>query len=345
MTTSARKWLGLVAVLAAFLASGCAGVRGWGSNGSAADDGGVVSSDLGAISSDLGAISSDLGGGPSADLGGTMKPNKAGCGAQAIQWNPCGGNLAPGSDGQTLVVNNTLSPTHTGSATYTCMNGIWTASGQGTCVAIATGCPTQAVQWGACSGQLNAGSDGRSQVAHSHSPGSNTVGSALYQCANGVWNKIHGTCGQKLCSYDWTNGGKTPTAVLGSFTKIYVMLTNRSPAPGGLAYWNRSGYSDQTIGAFASNQEPMAEFKNFTSAYSIIRHIYQTSFNRAPVSGGIDYWIGGFNDGSFSTAPNFTKLGRFVMAFYNGALGTDKTIINNKVSVGNYWARQLRDHR
>jgi hypothetical protein len=108
----------------------------------------------------------------------------AGCSATTRTWlTNCGGSLPARSDSQTAVVSNT-NVNYTGSATYTCNNGTWSAPTSTSCT-IKT-CTGGAKSWltncSATAATINAGAS--TTISNTNSGYS---GSATYACNDGTW--------------------------------------------------------------------------------------------------------------------------------------------------------------
>ncbi len=109
------------------------------------------------------------------------------CTQKSVTWDACGGALPDTSNGQQAQVSNTVSG-YTGQATYKCQDGVWIKV-SGTCH---KDCPAQTETWDSCSGPVSSGHNG--DTAQASNTVSGYTGQATYQCQEGVWIKVSGTC-------------------------------------------------------------------------------------------------------------------------------------------------------
>lgn len=121
------------------------------------------------------------------------------CPARAVSWsasgNSCAGNLPAVNHGASRVVNTTTA-NQTGSATYTCNDGVISVSGQ-TCL---RNCLAQAVSW---TSNANTCSGTTGTVVHNATTSANNTrtdawsnfsGSANYRCNNGTLVPLSNSC-------------------------------------------------------------------------------------------------------------------------------------------------------
>jgi len=119
--------------------------------------------------------------------------------------------------------------------------------------------------------------------------------------------------------------------------KLYVATFNRAPDKAGLDYWVNSGNKLSAIAqSFFDQEETKALYPISRSNRDFVNSVYQNLFNRVPDTAGWDYWENELNTGAFSK-------NRFIEAVMNGAkddaTSSDATTLNNKKSVGVYFAQ------
>lgn len=122
-------------------------------------------------------------------------------------------------------------------------------------------------------------------------------------------------------------------------TQLYVGYYDRAPDPAGLNYWVgrfNVGMSLLEIAQSFSVQPESASLYGFLSAPlvglpdSFLDSVYRNLFNRPIEPGGLAYWKGELANGK--------PVGRVIVDIISGAQGADKTIVDNKVSVGLFYA-------
>jgi hypothetical protein len=115
-----------------------------------------------------------------------------------------------------------------GTCSATCSNGTWTGLVDN---CVPNPCSDTPVSWGSCTGNTGAASDGQ-QVSVSNTNGGFT-GSATYQCSNGAFQYISGSC---------TGGsGTCPTITEPYLTNPYFCSQGSANSPSGDSwnwYWN-----------------------------------------------------------------------------------------------------------
>lgn len=129
-------------------------------------------------------------------------------------------------------------------------------------------------------------------------------------------------------------------------TQLYVGYYDRAPDPAGLNYWVGRYNAGMTLGqiaqSFAVQTESTSKYPylanpNIASSTTFITTIYQNLFGRAPDAAGLAYWQGQLATGGLA------RVGTMIIDIISGAQGDDKTIINNKVQVGVYWAQKTAE--
>ena len=114
----------------------------------------------------------------------------------------------------------------------------------------------------------------------------------------------------------------------------YVAFFNRPADVAGLNYWtNYNGSIADLFNAFAGSQEYKSLFTGQNST-QIVNTVYQNLFGRSPDVPGLTYWVGELDSGKLTVA-------NIANAVNAGALGTDKTIISNKVAAATEFTSAL----
>ncbi|MGC8720490.1 MAG: DUF4214 domain-containing protein [Thermodesulforhabdaceae bacterium] len=123
--------------------------------------------------------------------------------------------------------------------------------------------------------------------------------------------------------------------------EAYVAYYGRCADPGGLDFWvgqlrSHNGDLGSIINAFGNSQE-------FTNQYGhlappdLINTIYHQMFNRDPDPAGRDFYLQQLQNGTMTLAT-------ITLNVLDGATGTDRTIVNNKVRVALYATERIRSH-
>ena len=156
-------------------------------------------------------------GSSSGNNSGTCQKAKASCGSIASQsWtsglNICRATLSSANSGSTSTATDSAGPT-TGSATYTCSDGTWSAPSSKSCAAVSAGktcpAPLRSKWWDRCgltssgrplfcSGKLSIGQQDESVTLDSEDI--RCTGQATYKCDDGKWKKAETptpTCSRK----------------------------------------------------------------------------------------------------------------------------------------------------
>lgn len=118
----------------------------------------------------------------------------------------------------------------------------------------------------------------------------------------------------------------------------YVAFFNRAPDAAGLHYWaEESGLTLEQVGASFFNQpETQMTYPPSTSTTQFLRQVYNNLFGRDPDPEGLIYWRDELDNG-------YVYREQAILAFINGAQGTDRRLLDNKTAVGCYFAAQGLD--
>lgn len=123
--------------------------------------------------------------------------------------------------------------------------------------------------------------------------------------------------------------------------KIYIAFYQRPADPAGLKYWAdridvAGGDASAVVAAFANSPEAVALYGTIdaTTIGSVVDKIYMALFNKAPDAAGKQFYVDGFNAGTFTP-------GTIALNVLNGAMGDDAVAVNNKVQVANSFTQQV----
>jgi hypothetical protein len=123
--------------------------------------------------------------------------------------------------------------------------------------------------------------------------------------------------------------------------KLYIAYYQRPADPSGLLYWAQridaaGGNLNAAIDAFATSAESQTLYGTIdsTTIGSFIDRIYQALFNREPDAAGKQFYIDGFNAGTFTP-------GSIALDILNGAQNDDAVAIQNKVLVANLFTEAV----
>ncbi|MEO3387493.1 DUF4214 domain-containing protein [Mesorhizobium sp. CAU 1741] len=117
---------------------------------------------------------------------------------------------------------------------------------------------------------------------------------------------------------------------------VFVALFGRPADPSGLAFFNdatNNGADLSAIGDLASTQEYQSRFEGMSNA-QIVASIYTSLFDREPEAAGLAYFVDALDNGTLS-------INNIAIAVLNGAEGSDKTIIDNKIAASDAFTAQL----
>ncbi len=115
--------------------------------------------------------------------------------------------------------------------------------------------------------------------------------------------------------------------------RLYTATFNRAADSAGLDYWvNDSNLPIEGIAqSFFDQPETQQKYPDYISNEVFVNTIYQNLFNRDAKEAGLDYWVGELESGNISR-------GNMILAIINGALGTDRLILEHKTAVSIYYA-------
>lgn len=116
--------------------------------------------------------------------------------------------------------------------------------------------------------------------------------------------------------------------------KLYVGYYDRASDATGLDYWLTEGADlneDQLSNSFADQAETKVKYPDSMSSEEFVTAIYENVFNRPPEDRGLTFWV---------TALEEEKIERpdMILAVMNGALGDDKSTLDNKIEVSDSFA-------
>lgn len=123
--------------------------------------------------------------------------------------------------------------------------------------------------------------------------------------------------------------------------KIYIGYYKRPADPAGLIYWagrlNASnGNLNEIIDAFANSVESQALYGTINNGNisTVVNGIYNDLFGRDAETGGLNYYVNGFNLGQFTPAT-------IMLNVLFGAQNEDIQSVNNKFTAANLFTRTI----
>lgn len=122
---------------------------------------------------------------------GTKVCTAPGCAAQNVTWGNCQASLTAAGDGtpRTVTNNQTAAPNYTGSATFTCNSGTWSAPTSQNCL---RKCEPSTLKWPVVSPTCQGDVSFQAASGQVANPVANNVagynGSSSWTCNNGTWN-------------------------------------------------------------------------------------------------------------------------------------------------------------
>ncbi len=117
-------------------------------------------------------------------------------------------------------------------------------------------------------------------------------------------------------------------------TKLYIATFNRAPDAAGLDYWVHSKMELEEIArSFFEQPETQKLYPPKIPNSEFIIAVYANLFNRLPDKEGAVYWQEALDTGEVEKSS-------FILTVINGALGDDIEILENKTTVGLYFAEE-----
>ncbi len=165
-------------------------------------------------------------------------------------------------------------------------------------------------------------------------------GTVRYSVTNSVLTRT-GTITIGGQTFTVTQAGVNAYSYFNTVLKFYIGYYQRPADPAGLLYW--AGRLDSTGGnlleiieAFANSAESKALFGTINSGNisTVVNGIYNALFGRDADSGGLNYYVNGFNTGQFTAAT-------IVLNVLNGAQNEDLQSVNNKLTAANLFTRTI----
>ncbi len=128
------------------------------------------------------------------------------------------------------------------------------------------------------------------------------------------------------------------SAYFSQIQQAYLAYYGRPADPNGLQYWadqldKASGNLSVIINAFGTSAESTALYAGSSTAAQV-NSIYQTLFGRDADLAGLNFYVQGIQSGKFSLAS-------VALNIYNGATGTDKTALDNKLIYANAFTNDI----
>ncbi len=131
------------------------------------------------------------------------------------------------------------------------------------------------------------------------------------------------------------------TDYLDTVQKYYIAYYQRPADPQGLRYWAEkldaaNGAVGEIIEAFANSAESTSLYGEITedNIDSVVTAIYQAAFGRDPDAGGLQHYIDGFKDGTYTAATLMVNIA-------DGATGNDATVLDNKIQAATTFTETL----
>lgn len=124
---------------------------------------------------------------------------------------------------------------------------------------------------------------------------------------------------------------------MANIQSVYVAIFGRPADPAGLVYWNAETNNGADLSSIIGNFSASDEFKALYDGKTnteVVTAIYQSLFGRDPEDAGLQFYLKGLEDGSLS-------IESIAISIIDGAQGTDKTIVENKIVAANAFTAQL----
>lgn len=138
-----------------------------------------------------------------------------------------------------------------------------------------------------------------------------------------------------------SNAYAAPSSYYSTVQKCYIGYYQRPADPEGLIYWadrldRRGGNLNEIIEAFANSAEAQTFYGTINSSNisTIVNGIYNALFGRNAETGGLNYYVNGFNSGQFTAAT-------IMLNVLNGAQNEDFQSVNNKVTASNFFTKTI----
>jgi hypothetical protein len=132
-----------------------------------------------------------------------------------------------------------------------------------------------------------------------------------------------------------------PSDYFDTVQKVYIGYYQRPGDPGGLLYWAQrlataNGNLNEIIEAYANSPESQALYGaiNGNNIGSVVDAIYMALFHRHAETGGLNYYVNGFNAGHFTAAT-------IMLNVLDGAQNSDLASVNNKLAAANLFTRTI----
>lgn len=123
--------------------------------------------------------------------------------------------------------------------------------------------------------------------------------------------------------------------------KAYIAYFGRPADTGGLGFWVDSIHKTGTVEGMINNFGNSSEYHNLyghSTSAEIVNSLYQHLFNRSAEKAGLDYWANHMDAGDLT-------LTNIAFNLVNGALGSDLTILNEKISAATTFTAALDTQR
>lgn len=122
-----------------------------------------------------------------------------------------------------------------------------------------------------------------------------------------------------------------------SITALYIAAFGRAPDKGGLAYWTaqmEAGLSfDSVISSFLNSQEATSLVGQGVSDQAFLNTLYSNVLNRAPDTGGAQYW-----QGRLDNLEDRAALVKEYISSISDSTGNDTKLLQNKIVIGQKFA-------
>ncbi|MCO8166807.1 DUF4214 domain-containing protein [Pseudomonas sp. 21LCFQ02] len=125
-----------------------------------------------------------------------------------------------------------------------------------------------------------------------------------------------------------------------SITALYIAAFGRAPDKGGLAYWTaqmEAGLSfDSVISSFLNSQEAASLVGQGVSDQAFLNTLYSNVLNRAPDTGGAQYW-----QGRLDNLEDRAALVKEYISSISDSTGNDTKLLQNKIVIGQKFAASV----